>query len=270
MNPITNAITNLKYRIPQPILEKAFFPVQHQWGGYHPHSLESLDYRIRESVIEPRVLVDCNLVGGMEAVIPLRTIRPQYYPPSQTVWEIPLNLTQNRPITRVYSIVQDNQGFAPHSYYANQQQSAYHEASYGLLYSNVSIPQVSDANISLIGENTVLAHVHYSSTDLLVLRCVIENDEQFNNLPASSHHAFYTLVEYATKSHIYNTLIIAIDEGELAGGRTLGRFSSIVESYADAEELYQQFLQEHWRKIAIFADPIGRKRHVKRIAGGLH
>lgn len=270
MNPIVNAITNLKYRIPLPILEKAFFPVHHQWGGYHHNTLEGLDFRIRSMVIEPRVLVDCNLVGGLECAVPLRSIRPEYYQPNQTIWQIPLSLTQNRPITRVYSLTYDHKGITNYTYYRGQQQSAYNEAMYGLLYANTSIPRVSDNNIELIGENTVLAHTHYYTTDLLVLRCVIENDEQFNNLPPASHHAFYTLVELATKSYIYNTLIIELDQGELAGGRSLGRFSSIIEGFADAEELYGQFLHEKWRKISILSDPIGKMRHLKRVAGGLH
>jgi hypothetical protein len=270
MNPIVNAITALKHRIPMPILQRAFFPPQQQWGGYQHNTLDGLDYRIRISVIEPRVMVDCNLVGGLECAVPLRTVRPQYYHPNQTLWEIPLDLTQNRLITRVYSIVQDHRGMAHNTFYRGQQLSAYHEAAYGMLYANTSIPRVSDSNIQLIGENTVLAHTHYHTTDLLVLRCVIENDEEFNNLPPASHHAFYTLVEYAVKSYIYNTLIIELDQGELAGGRTLGRFSQIIESYAEAEELYQRFLQDHWRKISLLSDKLFLERHVKRVAGGLH
>tara|TARA_B100000929_G_scaffold232756_2_gene189223 strand:+ start:4426 stop:5235 length:810 start_codon:yes stop_codon:yes gene_type:complete len=269
MNPITKALSELKFRIPKPILEKAFLPKK-TWGGLHHKTPVSLDYRIREAVIDARVMVDCNLVGGTEVTVPLGDIVPQYLPEYKVIWRIPLNLTQNRNITRVYSLIYGDGGVPSHTNMYNTGGSVYDDAASGLLASHMPIPNISNAEIQLIGENTVLAHMHIPPSPRLYLRCVVENDGEFNNLPPTSILRFCKLVEFATKSYIYNNLMIEMDRGELSGGSDLGRFSSMVEDYADAEELYQEYFEEHWRKIALFSDPKAHKRHLKMVTGGRH
>tara|TARA_B100000929_G_scaffold100901_1_gene79646 strand:+ start:8707 stop:9516 length:810 start_codon:yes stop_codon:yes gene_type:complete len=269
MNPIVKALSELKFRIPKPILEKAFVP-KRTWGGIHHRTPVSLDYRIREAVIDARVLVDCNLVGGTEVTVPLRDVAPNYLPDYKVVWDIPYTLTQNRKISRVYSLVYGEGGVPTHTNLYNSGGSVYEDAASGLLASHMPIPNVSNAEIQLIGENTVLAHMHIPPSPNLYLRCVLENDGELNNLPPTSVHHFCKLVEYAVKSYVYNNLIIEMDRGEISGGADLGRFTSLVEDYSDAEELYQEYFQEKWRKIAIFSDDKARKRHLKYVTGGRH
>lgn len=269
MNPITKALSDLKFRIPKPILEKAFLPTR-TWGGIRHRTPISLDYRIRESVIDARVMVDCNLVGGTETTVPLNGILPQYLPEYKVVWVIPLSLTQNRKITRVYSLVYGDGGVPTNTNMYNTGGSIYDDAASGLLASHMPIPNVSNAEITLIGENTIMANAHIPQSPRLYLRCVLENDSEFNNLPPASIPRFCKLIEFAVKSYIYNELIVEMDMGELSGGANLGRFSSIVEGFADAEELYQEYFEEHWKKIAIFADDKARKRHLSMVTGGRH
>jgi hypothetical protein len=45
-----------------------------------------------------------------------------------------------------------------------------------------------------------------------------------------------------------------MDEAEIQGGARLGAFRNIVETYADAEQQYQEYLQEKWQKVAIMND----------------
>ena len=66
MNPITKALSELKFRIPKPILEKAFLPKK-TWGGLHHKTPVSLDYRIREAVIDARVMVGAQVRGRFVA-----------------------------------------------------------------------------------------------------------------------------------------------------------------------------------------------------------
>lgn len=267
MNPIDKALSDLKFKIPKSVLKKAFMP-KRVWGGGRSRTPISLDYRIREAVIEARVMEDCNLVGGTEVTVPLSQVQPEYLPDYKAIWKIPLALTQNRKISRVYSLVYGEGGAPMMSSMYNNGGSAYDDAASGLLATHMPIPNVSNAEIQLIGENTILANQHVQPTPYLYLRCVVENDGELNNLPPTTIPRFSKLVEYATKSYIYYTLILDIDQGELSGGQELGRFTQTVEDYADAEEMYQEYFEEKWRKIAVMSDPQAWKRVLKMATGG--
>ncbi|MBE0438148.1 MAG: hypothetical protein IBX57_00075 [Gammaproteobacteria bacterium] len=267
MNAIDNAITDLKFKIPQAILERAFVN-EAIFGSFVKRTPISIDYLIREQVIEPRVMKDLNLVGGQEVTIPLKGIIPEYTMDNKTLWRIPMAATENRRISRVYSLViGSNQSPTTANMY-NQGASAIEDATAGLMMSHLPIPNISHHDIRLVGENTVLANINHQYAPNLHLRCVLENDAELNNLTPGILPKFSKLVELAVKSYIYNKLIIQIDQAQLSGGQELGRFSSIVEEYSDAEEMYQEYFEETWRKMAVFGDKEAYKRHLKRITGG--
>lgn len=269
MNPINKALGDLKFKVPKAILELAFLP-KIPFGAARHRSLVSLDYSIREAVIEAIVLVDCNLSGGVEITVPLVNIRPEYAADYKVIWRIPLEMTQNRPITRVYSLIFGRGGVPTLATPYGQGLSALEDAAKGLLTSQTPIPQISIANIQLIGENVVMAHMNVAPTPQLYLRCRIENDPELNNLPPTSVLAFSKLVEYAAKAYIYNLLYLDLDRAELAGGSDLGRFTSIIESYADSETLYQEYFADHFRKILFMSDTMSQRRYLKAATGGLH
>lgn len=264
MNPIDKAIQDTIARIPQAILNETFLK-RRGFTGIMQYTPVSLDHRIREEVIEARVIPDCNLVGGTEETVSLQGLQPDYLPDYKVVWRIPLSRTNNRRITRVYSLIFGEGGAPTNASLYTQGQSIIQEAAQGLMDAHMPIPQVSNADVSLIGENTVMARMHFPYSPNLYVRVQLEADSEFSHLRPGSIPAFTKLVEYATKAYIYNTLILELDQGMISGGYSLGRFMSIVEDYADAEELYQEYYQEKWRKIAIFSDDQAYKRHLKRL-----
>lgn len=266
MNPIDKAISDIMYRVPMPILERAFLSERDMTGNL-TNSPVSISYKIREKVIDPRVMVDCNLVGGTEAEIPLRDVRPEFLPDYRVVWRIPYHLTNNRKISRVYSLIFGDGGAPTQASMYNNGGSVYDDAAQGLMQSHMPIPNVSNADVQLVGENTVMVNMHVPHSPTLWLRVMLESDSEFSQLKPGSIPLFSKLVEYAIKSYIYNTLIIQIDQSMLYGGHTLGRFMNIVEDYADAEQLYQETFEQRWRKAAIFSDDKAYKRHLKRLVG---
>ena len=142
------------------------------------------------------------------------------------------------------------------------------DAAQGVLQSSLPVPIVSTANVTLIGENTVLVKDNIHLPGNMYLRCVLEADSEFSHLAPASVLAFSKLVEYATKAYIYNNLIVEIDYAELSGGMALGRLKEIVEGYSDANELYETHFNEVWRKVAIFNDFEAHRRHLKMVLGG--
>lgn len=264
MNPITKALSDIKFRIPKPILEETFIR-RRGFDRLGLRSPVSLDYRIREEVIDARVMEDVNLVGGQEVTIPLRSVVPEYLPEFKVVFRIPLELTDNRRIMKVYSLIYGDGGVPTNTTMWTSGASQYVDAASALLASHSPIPNVSNHYIHIIGENTIMANMHITPSPQLYLRCVLEADSEFSHLKPASIPIFSKLVEYAVKSYIYNKLIIEIDEAYLTGGQQLGRFMSIVEEYSDAEELYQEYFTTKWRKTALFSDEQALTRHVKML-----
>src|SRR5258708_5967832 len=62
MNPITKALAEVKYRIPPEVLHTVFVNRLERWRDT-PKSIED---QLLNLVVRPRVMVDCNLVGGTQ------------------------------------------------------------------------------------------------------------------------------------------------------------------------------------------------------------
>lgn len=263
-NPIQKALMDVQFKIPPQILQAAF--VTREFGHRPlPVNIETL---IRDRVIYPRVMVDCNLVGGTQLVIPLNTVKPEYIDLNTIVYRIPKSLTQGRTITRVHSL-----GVGLGSTYngvLNRNThgfSAVLDAADAVVASHAPIPLVSTANLRLIGENTVLVTEQLSLPTNVQLLCYVEYDEVFSQLRPTAYNKFSRLVELAVKAYIYNELSIPMGQSQLVGGMELGRFREIIDSYADANELYETYLEETWRRVALLNDPGSRERHLRMLSG---
>ncbi len=260
MDPIQKALMDVKYKIPPQILETVFIRSEF---GYRPLPI-TVDSQICEKVIYPRVLTDCSLLGGTQVVIPMVGINPDYLDLTTIVYRIPKDRTQGRTITRVLSM---EIGFG--SMYGSaivQAQSGYSavaDAASTIVNSHAPIPLVSTAHLRLIAENTVLVTERASLPDNVGLRCYLDYDERLSQLRPTAYIHFSQMVELAVKAYIYNTSTISIGQAQLSGGMELGRFREIVDSYADANELYTTFIEEKWRRILLMNDPTSRERHLR-------
>lgn len=266
MNPIQKAISEIRFKIPNDILQAAF--VTRSFGQFpRPVSLETV---IRERVIDARVMVDCNLTGGIETEIPLIGITPEHLEPGRLVYRIPKTLTQNRSITRTISLAYGSGSAMGTTQMGMQGYSQLLDAASGVMASHAAIPLISTAYVRLIAENTILVEDMTAMPRNVFLRCYVENDASMEQLRSMTYHKFTRLCELAVKSYIYNELVLKINQGQLSGGLEIGRFKEIVDSYADAEELYSNYLQDVWRRVAILDDQRSRERHLRLITGGRH
>ncbi len=267
-NPISKAVADMWRRVPHEILKAVFAPAYNQWRTV----ASSVDDQIVSVVIRPRVLTDCDLVGGQEVWIRLDGVRYERTPEMMSVIYIPKDKTQGRSISQVLHL-----GYV--DYMAVNQQTAngmFNPCSVTPLTTAVQAMNASydvtgligTSRIELIGENVVLIKDPSMSPTNGVLRCILANDENMNNLSIRSYHAFTKLCELAVKSHIYNRLVIEMDSGRIQGGFELGAFKQIVDSYADAETEYQDYLRLKWQKIARMNDRETYERTIREQTGG--
>lgn len=272
MNPITLALRDIFFEIPEEILARVFGPGNSVIMRDRP----AVEARIREKVIEPKVRVDCNLAGAAEISIPLMTIVPTRTSPYAVTLEIPKELTNGRSITSVLSVTYGNSGL--NGYIASidamganggGNYTAMSNAGMNIINANAPIPDMQTVHSYLIGENIVAVEGYSPLLMYGYLRCLVSHDEVMSTLKPQSQTWFSELCVLAVKAYIYNHYIIKMDLGELSGGRELQAFKMIIEQYSDASDLYKEFYRETWRKVSFMNDPERKYRAIHRLSGAL-
>lgn len=273
MDIIRYSIAEVKRRVNRHILDKAFTK---RTFDYRYTNQINVDDQILSLVLRPRVLLDCNLVGGVTAMVPLDGLpidKPNNY---ITIIHVPKTRTNNKSIISVSNVNYYDLGIsglysgAPgYGYNASidmTENTASMNAALGIMASLDRIPITSTSDAQLVAENTIMIKDVFAMPPTAVLRCTLENDENLSNIQPRSFKDFAQLVEFAVKSHIYNELIVDMDMGELQGGQALGIFKQIVESYSDAEQNYQDKLKA-WMAISVMNDGPAFHRFIKLAVG---
>lgn len=253
-NPVSRAVSVIRRTIPNQILNEVFLPKSAHWSG----AIFNVDEEIARQVIRPRVIADCDIIGGHEQLIRLADCRIERTPDLQTVIYVPKKATGGRSITSVLSMSMMD---------ARAAQAASSTAGYAAcsvnpitmaaaaLGSSYDAPGImASSRMEIIAENTIMVKDASIGISFGTLRVILANDENMNNLSIRFINQFVELCKRAVKSHIYNEMIVTMDEAEIRGGARLGAFRNIVETYADAEEQYQDYLRETWQKTSIMND----------------
>lgn len=266
MNILKKMVSELKFRIPEEILKLAFKDKEH-WRQLNNNV--SIDQVIMNAVVRPRLMVDCDITGGTEIIVPLEGLPPLFMDTNTIVYQIPSHLLNNRTIMSVLSV-----SYMPYTSSYNisglgstpvniQSMNDVNSAANRVGMSHSSIPVVSNANAELIDDNTVLIRDQYRITGAYQLRCRVANEKNFNNIKARSSLIFAKALEYCVKSYIYNKMIISMDSGYLAGGQEMPAIKNYIESLSDAEENYQTYLKEVVSKVSVMNDDIAYTRFIK-------
>lgn len=264
MGAIQKAIQEVKYAIPEEILNEVF--LKREFG--QTALPVSLDTMIREKVIDERVMVDCNLLGGTQVELPLHGVRPEQVDVYKIIYRIPMSVTQNRTISRVLSLTVGQSTMLNTSYMGVEGYSQILEAAKGMMNAQAGIPIVSTAYIRLIAQNTVLVSDYLSLPRASFLRCYLENDDEYSQLNPMTYPHFCHLVELAVKAYIHVKADIRTGMGRLVGGMELGRFREIIDSYADANQMYKDYIKETWTKVMVMDDPRSKERMLRMAVGG--
>lgn len=280
MNPIKKAIMEVKYSIPRELLEKVFIDGSTYWKATNRASIED---QIETLVIRPRVLVDCNMVGGEHALIDLSGLEQQRPLDYTTVIHIPKTRTRGLSINSVLNVAFFNSaaiaGYAGAGVvgmgsmgggtgYNGTDNSALMAAAAGVMSSFDKIPMTSTSRVKLIAENTILVYDGINLPTNSFLRCILSNDDNLSGLQLRSYRYFCELVVFAVKSYIYNELVVKIDVGELKYGQNIGVFKELVNSYADANQNYKDYLKDTFEAVLFQNDEQNYLRYLKLTLGG--
>lgn len=263
MNPITKALDEIRFTIPIEILNQVFVSQDMQTCG----AMISLDARIRETVLEPRVFVDMNLIGGTEYFVNLQApVRSEYADPYQVVYYIPDEVVQNRQIVQVYSVHFGLLGYSTAALSLGYGDSAMGSELRKVLDSALKTPPAMTSYINLIAHNVVLVRYAYMPSAAAFMRVRLASDAMFSDIRPTAIHDFAKLCALGVKAYIYNKMVMPMGQAYLSGGQAFGAFQDAVMGYSDVEQQYQDALRK-WKKTALYNDPEAKHRYLRTLVG---
>tara|TARA_B100001057_G_scaffold463613_1_gene517843 strand:- start:70909 stop:71724 length:816 start_codon:yes stop_codon:yes gene_type:complete len=264
MGAIEKAISEVRFAIPYEILNETF-KIDTGYSATRTAGIKtSLESRIREEILDKKVLEDCNLMGGHEVIVPLAGLSLRYAQDRTFVVTIPKSRTEGLSITSVLSVAQAPDGWMGSVYTNANAMNSFSNRMDAIMQGSIGGGNMAriEARVRLIGDNVVYVKMIDETMSDLFLRCRVGSDENMSRLPAAYWLDFSKLVILATKAHIFRELAIRMDEGQLSGGLNLGRFKETVDEYADAHQMYNEFIHDSWPRIAALTD---EERHSRVI-----
>lgn len=262
---IEKAIQEIKYIIPEEVLDLVFLKKAYTYRDRPTN----LDREIIKKVIAPRVIVDCNLLGGVDYIVPLLDQYREVTEEWMAVYTIPKEFTDNRSIISILGMMYMNPYMV--SAPAGQNISGWSHimsSSQAVLEAMSPIPNFSSSEVSLEGENTIMIRDARILPARSFARCILSYDEYMSNINPRSYIAFAKMCELAVMSYIWTNRRIKMDRGEMTAGVTLGSFKETVEEYRDAEANYQDYRKNVMRKVLFMNDDTQKRRHITRLVGG--
>ena len=244
----TTALRMIYATIPREILKAAFRPKDY---------LVTIDQRIKDVIINGRVLPDCNINAGKIKRIPLSVCMVEHVLPDPgfqsilsptpgSLYRVPAAAREGRDIVGVVDIsyLYDYTGFNDSPFGFGSNGNTVRSMSAAVLNSHTGRNACLTPTPTLVGNNMVLINPTNSFISDWALVCRLAYDEEFTNIANASVTPLSKLITTATKAYIWVTLIIQIDQAALSGGQEIGRFKDVVESYATDAEKYDEELNK--------------------------
>lgn len=241
MDRIQIMIDEIKLAVPLKLLTRAFVP------RLHPRQmLPSLEHTITAEILIKKILNDCDMMGGIQAHIDISN-QERFEGDTYTIIDVGYGLTQGREIISVHSYTHDQE--TGQSYGAPTPISA------------TTVESVTDNDIFVAGNNTVQISRRLAYTRLGIT-CVLANDRGFQNINLRLLPDLKDLAVLAVKAYIYSALVMEFSSPIIVGGTDYGPIKDLVDSYADARELYNDKLFL-WRKKSYINDRGAYNRLIK-------
>jgi len=270
MNALIYAINEITHVIPHELLQAAFTIDD----SPETVNLNTVDDKILRKLLRKRVLIDMNITGGIETIIPLNSVQPSFYEYFYTIYQIPPEMTMNKEIVSALNIMlmpgsgvfgQGNLGGNSFGNIGYMNENPVMNVANRIGSAASPSGVLSNAHLEIVGYNTILIYANFRVLTNFGLRVLLENDSNLNNIQPRSYKDVSMACVLACKAYIYNKLIIPVNSGYLASGQDLGMFKSILESYSEAEADYNTFLRERLGAVLFMNDTTRHNRFISSL-----
>lgn len=264
MNAITYALQQIHFDIPEEILQIKFSA---------PRALQavaSIDSNIEAAVIRPMVLTDCNVIGGITMYIETNECGIEALENNRYIIHVPKSLTNGKSIVSAFALLANtlytqtgnNDNLAGTQMHGYMSSSPIIEAGIKGMENLANFNIIQTSALELIGENIIYVQDPMCYLSNCLLKCTIANNINLENLKAPSFPQFGEFCVLGVKRYLYTKLKINLDKGYLYGGQELTSITDIVESYADAKEMYIE-QRKRMKKILFMNDSFAYQKFIQ-------
>lgn len=244
MNAFNFMLNAIHKKIPKEILDIGF--TLPQFDIY-----TKIDERIMQNVFRERLLLDMNIASKEPFSVPLTSCNTIKQTDTTLVISVPKKYTGNRTIVSVHNISPDGYGvYGNIDHPTDVVDSPILNSAVKMLNGTNDTYISQTSRVSLIGENTVLIEENLWVSEGLYLHGTVANDANLVNIDASYYKDLAHMAVLLTKAEIYNNTIINMERGAIGTGHSHEYIREIISGYADADEMYEQYFDEKWRKQA--------------------
>ena len=254
MSIISRCIATIHDEIPEEILNEAFV-TPYRDNYFSPVSVDS---RIMDEVVNKRVMPDMDITYALTMRIPLSECKVERINAIDYQITIPEKAVNGRTIVSVLGVHAAN----PSAQYGYQDVTFTGGSSIlGVAQKLASANAVAtidyNAKVQAIGPNVYRLRYASFLNSYATLELIVGHDKNLSNIPIRVTPYLKELFLLATKAYIYKKLKIKIDRAVQSGGADLASFSEFVDSYADANEMYKEYLRETIQAVGYMADDEG-------------
>ena len=248
IDALERALAEVHNSIPRQLLDIAF--------DMPSHMDVSLDERIRSEVFNKRVRKDASIFAGpifdliLDSRWGLYTAVPSPYSlgvnGSYSTFKIPADARDHRDISCVvsvmfpYTIANGNVT----NYYTNCNNGGLtlQDLACSALRSQTGANMISNPIGKILPGNVITLEPKQMSFIPWRVKVRLELDENFSGMEVSLLRPFCDLCRYAVQAYIYSNMIIDVESNMVYRGATVGVIRDLVQSYADANEKYEEIL----------------------------
>ena len=235
--------------IPRFILNNVFLKPDYGFAERYNVTLEAA---MIAAVIDAGIVLDIQLIDGLESTINLEGLEPVSNLDGSTVVQIPFSRTGGKEIQEIYRV-----NFIPSEY--NMGSIMYNNAGdvdrkvNAIYTASSSIPVTSTSECQLIAPNTLLIDIGGIIPTLMsanVNLCVSKNLE---HIPPKAYELFGDMCVERTKQYIHNETVINTNRGFIDRGFELGEWKTIIDGWSESGKNYRDLLKR-FRKQSFFYD----------------
>lgn len=247
--PLDHAIMSVANKIPPQILDIGI-----RYSNKKHHENNNLTEWLCNKIINQRVLKDINITAGQVKTIVMKPDWIEQMPRDHgswagddgpfTIYRIPPEARDGKSISQVCTVqfpfyTMETAGLSDAALVSTGGFSLADQLEQLTNSYTMTTPRNHPVVTLLSGDLIKITPTQYVRQHWL-LTCRINYDETFNNIHDASIRILSDLVVLATKSWLYNNLIVEVDRAVQETGLDIGTIRSIVESWSGVEEQYEE------------------------------